>query len=859
MLSHARIAAVAALVASPALAQPHVCGTDCVQDILGESPVTLGSRAGIAFRGGGCVEDGSRIDILIAYTPDAATAAGGVPALETLAADSIAELNTALAASGVPTTAVLVGVEPVAASSSGSGGSDLADLRDPGDGRFDEVHALRDDLNADLVSLFVGSSDVCGIAYIGVLPGAVGFEDLGFSIVLQSCATGGVHAFTHEIGHNLGLLHDFEAQPCTSGARPWARGFVAPDESFRTVMATSSAAPRELMFSSPGIDVGGQPAGVAFDDEFAADNALALLDATAVVARFRDRDRNNNGQCDADEILAGTLTDCDANGVPDAFDQDFNRNGTPDACDIALGTSLDADLDGVPDEVEVPVLFVNANAPASPETGTSWPDAMTDLQDAMALARASGDVDEIWVASGTYRTAEPGARHEFFRFADGVAVRGGFDGSESQPSQRDPAAAPTVLSGDTNGDDGPGFTNRADNALHVAYIRDYDNTVELDRLTFSGGNASDGPNCSLNHTGGGLFTLRTDVLVRDCVFEDNEAWTGAGAAIQDQTVSRIFGSDFSRNRSTNVWGSFASGPIFTTGWAPGVYLSGDKSGDENLFVNNRVTHNSTDEGVSGMFAIGGQPTIAGCVIAHNTTSYVVGYAFSVRLADGTRFVNNVVANNAAPNASATNATGFYADTDDLVVKNSIFWNNTAAGAETVQRNNFDTRSTNTGLVVDRVIIGQWDGTLPGVGSGEDPLFTDAGGGDYTLLAGSPAIDAGDNSALPADTLDLDGDADTLELLPFDIAGLDRFSDDPATPDSGLGPGPVVDLGAHERAGAPACFADCDGSGTLNIDDIDCFVAGFLGADLAAADCDGNGTLNIDDIDCFVSGFLAGCP
>jgi len=56
-----------------------------------------------------------------------------------------------------------------------------------------------------------------------------------------------------------------------------------------------------------------------------------------------------------------------------------------------------------------------------------------------------------------------------------------------------------------------------------------------------------------------------------------------------------------------------------------------------------------------------------------------------------------------------------------------------------------------------------------------------------------------------------------------------------------------------------CPADCDNNGTLNLDDIDCFVAAFLGSDLAAADCDGNGTLNLDDIDCFVTAFLAGCP
>ncbi|GJM19893.1 MAG: hypothetical protein DHS20C14_21060 [Phycisphaeraceae bacterium] len=57
----------------------------------------------------------------------------------------------------------------------------------------------------------------------------------------------------------------------------------------------------------------------------------------------------------------------------------------------------------------------------------------------------------------------------------------------------------------------------------------------------------------------------------------------------------------------------------------------------------------------------------------------------------------------------------------------------------------------------------------------------------------------------------------------------------------------------------SCFADCNGSGNLNIDDVDCFVAAFVANNLALADCDGSGNLNIDDVDCFVAGFVAGCP
>ncbi len=51
-------------------------------------------------------------------------------------------------------------------------------------------------------------------------------------------------------------------------------------------------------------------------------------------------------------------------------------------------------------------------------------------------------------------------------------------------------------------------------------------------------------------------------------------------------------------------------------------------------------------------------------------------------------------------------------------------------------------------------------------------------------------------------------------------------------------------------------ADFDGSGTLNIDDIDLFVAAFLSGDLQA-DIDGSCALNIDDIDAFVAAFLGG--
>ena len=69
--------------------------------------------------------------------------------------------------------------------------------------------------------------------------------------------------------------------------------------------------------------------------------------------------------------------------------------------------------------------------------------------------------------------------------------------------------------------------------------------------------------------------------------------------------------------------------------------------------------------------------------------------------------------------------------------------------------------------------------------------------DYRLGAGSPCIDAGDNSAVPADDPDLDGDADRDEYTPYDVDFKPRLLDDFDTPDSGNGAAPIVDMGAYE--------------------------------------------------------------
>jgi hypothetical protein len=107
---------------------------------------------------------------------------------------------------------------------------------------------------------------------------------------------------------------------------------------------------------------------------------------------------------------------------------------------------------------------------------------------------------------------------------------------------------------------------------------------------------------------------------------------------------------------------------------------------------------------------------------------------------------------------------------------------------------------------------------PGVGTFDaDPMFVDSSNGDYRLLPGSPAIDAGSSSRY------LGG--------PFsDLAGGVRVTDDPDTLDAGEAIfGAVIDIGAYEfQVGGPVdtCPTDTNGDGLINFTDLNAILSVF---------------------------------
>lgn len=273
--------------------------------------------------------------------------------------------------------------------------------------------------------------------------------------------------------------------------------------------------------------------------------------------------------------------------------------------------------------------------------------------------------------------------------------------------------------------------------------------------------------------GGGILAEDgASPLVADCVLSNNLAGVGAGASIA--RASAAFERCVFFGNRTDLFGG---GGIAATD-------SADVHIEACTFHHNDVSGFSGNG--SGVLVSGATGLIVNSLFYRNTASFIGGGISSVL--STTRIVNCTVSNNSAADFGG----GIYID-GNTTVENSIFWNNLGdeiyvAGGSPVIRYT--------------TVRGGWGGEG---NRSDDPRFVDEVNDDYRLAAASPAIDAGDNEAVP-------------QGVEVDLDGNPRFVDDPAAPDTGRGTPPIVDMGAYERQVGEGftlvIVGDCPGRVTL---------------------------------------------
>jgi hypothetical protein len=503
---------------------------------------------------------------------------------------------------------------------------------------------------------------------------------------------------------------------------------------------------------------------------------------------------------------------------------------------------------GFPSATAQGIVYVKTPGAAAPD-GTSWAKAFGSLQAALDKVNASGGtLTQIWVAEGTYKPTAAisggDVRTKTFAMLEGVALYGGFAGSETSLDQRQFSAHPTILSGDLAGNDGAGFTNNSENAYHVVRAFSSNLSFTLDGFIVRSGNANGGSasgsdydyggaihckgkgtpilrNCafeanSCEWNGGAVyifFTTTSDLLngpvIENCVFRGNRASKGGGAAIYlnpDSTLqkARISDSYFSKNTSGELGGAVflvASVTVVRCAFESNVTKGGWGGALASVqgfpfivdchFVGNSALGPGTLPADGGAIHFGqgnegGAMTIANCEFRANVAAGRGGAVWvqTSGINGSSPIVNCTLAGNSAAEGGAV-----YANfASGLRLRNSILWGNLAPLGSQIQQ------------IGSTIEVSSCDVQGGYAGSGNiavDPKFEDGASGDLRLAQDSPCIDAGKNAYLPLDQADLDSDGDIVETIPLDLADAARLVHIPTILDTGVGTPAIVDLGAYE--------------------------------------------------------------
>jgi predicted outer membrane repeat protein len=317
-------------------------------------------------------------------------------------------------------------------------------------------------------------------------------------------------------------------------------------------------------------------------------------------------------------------------------------------------------------------IYVDIDANAGTNSGTSWTNAYTDLQNALDAASVN---DQIWVAAGTYLPTKDHTgnssvnnRNKNFHLATDMKIYGGFAGTETQLSQRDAATNITILSGDFNNDDGItgsgntlSITNNTENAYHVMITADLTATAVIDGFTVEGGNAN--LNFSVTYQsktfthrlGGGIYNYSSSPTITNTTFLYNTA-DGYGSGMYNYYSSPIIkNTTFSYNTAV-----FYGGGMYNRSSSPTI-------------TNTTFSYNTAGSSGGGMYNDSSSPTITNTTFSYNTASNY--YDGSNSIGGGgmhNRSSSPIITNTTFLYNTADSGGGVYNYSSSPIIKNTTF-------------------------------------------------------------------------------------------------------------------------------------------------------------------------------------------
>jgi predicted outer membrane repeat protein len=490
--------------------------------------------------------------------------------------------------------------------------------------------------------------------------------------------------------------------------------------------------------------------------------------------------------------------------VPSGFTLDLGGNPRIQGASVDLGAYETNSPPPCPN-----IIFVNKIATGS-NNGTSWANAYTDLQSALADARINPCTDTILIAKGTYFPTSGTNRGISFELVNDIEIYGGFPntGNPWFP-QRDLVMHETILSSDIGV-----LGDSSDNSFAVITaggIPPNSTSINLNSGTilngvtiipgYKGGimihSSSNGAFCEAKFQdinlvdGWGLFSWGSPVTIRNlalvseirpvferCTFSRNTAWYGGGAYIQGfhgpmNITKPVFKNcTFARNQAE------AGGAVAILDQPSPLF--------ENCIFNENLGRdplsNAPNSGQGGA-VMGGyyyNTLIAGPVSQNVlftncrfTKNYAWGGGCFVIQGPNTiaapaiglfKFINCTFSDNSAQIHGLGAFTGC-----NTTFENCVIWNNMGANGFIISpyssnviylRNNLiDASNCTDPLIFNQGAANNGGGTICLGGNifNQNPLFQNPIGGDYRLATGSPAINAGSNALLlPSMTTDISG-------------------------------------------------------------------------------------------------------